>query len=428
MSLGLHEGCRQRLIELLSICLPEFRVNNGSFLNRQSLKVMGSIDDSIPKQRDLTERLESYLSETPFFDFVYGYLSQEIYETQQFNSESTGIPLTSIPEYTDPTALAHRLVQSFEDLPRTYRITFKLNSTVSAHIPDKIYELSEKMYLIRPDDEFTQKFPLTSDIPGRNDRVHGGGLHWIIGSKEWDQTCHYLQLENEGFMGGWASTTPEEFSVSSLKSILGLCFAIRAFDEITSYSFSTVKHRVYVHEKDAETWKLYTSFELDEALSNLISNLKIDDLEGTLQTDEQKSGFISNRFRLLKVATSQPSINERVLLAGRWLLDSYLGKNELLSFVQSAVALEILLGDKAVSDVIGLGELLRNRCAYMIGKSHHQREEILNDFGKIYDVRSKIVHRGKDRLSNNERQLFHKLRWMVNRVIQEEVELMSKNT
>jgi hypothetical protein len=73
---------------------------------------------------------------------------------------------------------------------------------------------------------------------------------------------------------------------------------------------------------------------------------------------------------------------------------------------------------------MGLSELLRNRCAYLIGKDQRQREEILDDFGRIYDVRSQIVHRGKSRLSREEQGLFYKLRWMCFRVVQEEIRLL----
>ena len=76
---------------------------------------------------------------------------------------------------------------------------------------------------------------------------------------------------------------------------------------------------------------------------------------------------------------------------------------------------------------LGLGELLRNRCAYLIGKSHKQREEVLADFRDIYDLRSKIVHRGKVRLHLKERSLFAKLQWMCRCVIQEEVQLLQKD-
>ena len=104
-----------------------------------------------------------------------------------------------------------------------------------------------------------------------------------------------------------------------------------------------------------------------------------------------------------------------------------MGTNQLLSFVQATVAMEILLGEGSKSDVIGIGELLRNRCAYLIGKSRGQREELLKDFEKIYDVRSKIVHRGKSRLTFEERSLFNKLQWMCRRVISEELGLIAKD-
>ena len=116
----------------------------------------------------------------------------------------------------------------------------------------------------------------------------------------------------------------------------------------------------------------------------------------------------------------------RILLAAQWLFDSYGGTDEMLSFVQAAVVLEILLGDKAVSDVVGLGELLRNRCAYLISRSQVQREEILSEFPRIYAVRSKIVHEGKKRLNQEEWRLFSRLRWMFARVIQSEVQLLSQ--
>ncbi|ALL66806.1 hypothetical protein K788_0003050 [Paraburkholderia caribensis MBA4] len=105
--------------------------------------------------------------------------------------------------------------------------------------------------------------------------------------------------------------------------------------------------------------------------------------------------------------------------------DSYCGTDELLQYVQAAVVVEILLGDKAVSDQTGLGELLANRCAYLIANSHSMRNEILEVFRKINDVRSKIVHRGKSQLTKSERYLFFRLRWICSRIIQEEVRLIA---
>jgi hypothetical protein len=176
-----------------------------------------------------------------------------------------------------------------------------------------------------------------------------------------------------------------------------------------SYSTTTIKHQAYVHQRLSDGWQRYGSIELDEALSNTINNLDLGTLTGVLESDDLKASFLEDNISLLRRAFVDVPVSERVLLAGRWLLDSWGGKNELLSFVQATVALEILLGDKDVSDLLGVGALLRNRCAYLVGKTHKERAEILGDFKKIYDIRSKIVHRGKDRLKENERELFYTL-------------------
>jgi hypothetical protein len=84
-----------------------------------------------------------------------------------------------------------------------------------------------------------------------------------------------------------------------------------------------------------------------------------------------------------------------------------------------------LLGDKRASQEIGgLGQLLRNRCAYLIGNSYQHRSELLRDFDKIYDVRSQIVHSGKNKLTADERRLFHQLRSMCASVICKEISLL----
>ena len=122
------------------------------------------------------------------------------------------------------------------------------------------------------------------------------------------------------------------------------------------------------------------------------------------------------------------SKSELIVLASQWLFDSYTGSDELLNYVQAMVVLEILLGDKAVSDEIGLGRLLGNRCAYLIGTTYEQRADLLRRFNNIYAVRSEIIHRGKHRLNAKELGLFHDLHWMCRRVIQREVDLLKADT
>lgn len=124
------------------------------------------------------------------------------------------------------------------------------------------------------------------------------------------------------------------------------------------------------------------------------------------------------------IAFSAGPTADQIVIASQWLFDSYATRDELLSFVQSMVVLEILLGDKKTSDAIGVGELIRNRFAYLIGTNQKERTELMDDFNKIYRVRSQIVHSGKHRLTLEERMLFSRLRWMCLRLITKELELL----
>lgn len=95
----------------------------------------------------------------------------------------------------------------------------------------------------------------------------------------------------------------------------------------------------------------------------------------------------------------------------------------MLAFIKATICLEILLGDKKLTDIVGLGKLMSNRCADLISTSQKERNEVLNDFDKIYATRSRIVHSGKDRLTNTEREDLFTLRWLCSRVLSKEIDL-----
>jgi hypothetical protein len=126
----------------------------------------------------------------------------------------------------------------------------------------------------------------------------------------------------------------------------------------------------------------------------------------------------------MRAVFSNKSKGDLITLASEWLFDSYVRNDQRLSYVQAMIVLEILLGDKAMSDDIGLKRLLSNRCAYLIGKTQEERDAILRDFDQIYKVRSKIVHEGKSRLTHDEHELFFTLLSLCHHVIYKEIELL----
>ena len=425
MSINLHDSCKNRLKEGLSLALTSAKLNYLSFINRESLYDIFGLESVLPTTGNTKEELETYISESPLFDFVYGFLSKKIIEEEQYSSDHQEEALTYLDGYQDLAVVADNLIEEFDSLPWQYAFTFSLDSSIAEYVSQEITQIAPDIRLLKAGDELFQNFQLNSGIPGRDRYLHGGGLLGLSGLAEWKEDFLYIQIRASGFVGKFVNTTPVLRAIDTFKSFLGLMIALRALEVRYSYSSSTIKNRAYVHRK-AGKWMIEDSFELDYDVSKTISDLKLDNLGGSLDTDEHKRRFIANRFGLLSKALARDE-DQKLRLAGRWLFDSYCGSNELLSFIQTTVSLEILLGEKASSDLMGLGELLRNRCAYLIGNTHVQRQEILDDFKQIYDIRSKIVHRGKSQLKRHERVLFHKLQWMANRVIQEEIELIGKN-
>jgi hypothetical protein len=239
---------------------------------------------------------------------------------------------------------------------------------------------------------------------------------------EWDQASAYLQVKVTGFGGHYSETTPLQEATGTLKAFLGISIGLglltidRVFDPVPATA------QIVLHRRVSSSWVIERTYALSPSLSTGLRDIKLSYFASLDPLSSLKKALHS-----ISSVFQQGEKSRKLLLACQWLFDSYCVTNELLSFVETAVAMEILLGDKASSDLMGLGELLRNRCAYLIGTTHSEREEVLADFKKIYDVRCDIVHAGKSRLSRAEWDLFSKLRAICALVIQAEVRLLEND-
>lgn len=432
MTLELNLNCQDRLVKSLTDQLRDVRIVNGIFLDIDSIMHILDSEKILPQTGRQKELLNKYIAEKPLFGFVLETISRDIYENETYDSERAVTPLTGLHRYADPNASAQRLIDELNSLPWKYIVSFELNVAFGKMLRACASgcPISDNIRLVAPDASYDQTFPLLSGVKARDKNLFAGNpwLSLLPGNK-WNQETSYLQLDCEGFIGMNNKTTPIEDATSTLKAFFGLCLAVnllrarRAKGILDLLLGSTVRSYLVVHRRENDRWGVWATFELPRDISATLNNFEVDDLDG--QVDASRIGeMIRNRLQLISCAFRNELKAENVLLASQWLLDSYVGGNELLSFVQLTVAMEILLGECAKSEAIGIGELLRNRCAYMIGKSHSQREEILNDFKKIYEVRSNIVHRGKNRLSLEELSLFRVLQWTCQRVITEELKLL----
>lgn len=435
MAINLHQNCRARLIEVIAGSLPKINVTKGMFLQRASLiGTLSKADKVIPETGDLRKQLVSYIDEHPVFEFVGEMISLELVRRDKYVSDETLVPLTEIEGFEDPEAKALSLVEQLESLPWNYTLSMELPSKVDtfSHELLKGFAITDRIRIASSKGDLDVDYPMQSyddDLsPLANTLVKLGGL--LGGSiHEWNEEKAYIQIDVEGFLGQFGSTTPARRAIEMLRSIYGLAMAQLML--VVNYTprlglvlgGGIPKSGVFVHQHTSDGNEFHSNFEVDDLYGPTISDLELHHFFDDKDKD-MKAQLVKHVMEKIGDVISSGEKGAKIVLAAQWLFDSYAAQDPLLSFVQTMVVLEILLGEEEGKDEIGLGELMRNRCAYLIASSHQERAEVLKDFQRIYKVRSQIVHRGKSRLTKEERQLFNTLRWMCLRVIHEEQKLL----
>ncbi len=430
MSPTLHPSCRTQLCASLTEQLSHADVQHGMFLTPRTSTHLFLSQTILPQHGPLHGDLQSFVSETPLVDFVTGVLARELHERDQYQSDGAPVLLSTLSGYSDLSVLAERLVTAFESLPWRYTITTPLPPSFSrlfcSHV--KSADLSETVS-IRIGGTLTATHPLTSGVEPRDRAIAGGGIEGLLrGSRiSWAEDRAYLQVQTEGFIGKFTQTEPLVRTISVIRAFYGLALALRVLKPQYSYEANPRTEKAYIHRLVEDQWIVEEAHELELHHSKAIRDLVLDDLDGVLNDGDKRAYWMQKQLAAIGAVFHAGDRAKHIQLGAQWLFESHCGGDELLQFVQAAVVMEILLGDKASSDLTGLGELLANRCAYLIATTHSQRTTILEDFRSIYDVRSKIVHRGKSRLALLERRLFNKLQWMCRRVLQQEVSLLHKD-
>lgn len=370
--------------------------------------------------------LLAYVDDYPLVEFVFDTVAKEL-QSAQLETEPAQKKLVEIPGYENADEVAARLVGQFEALPNQYRITCPLPNVLWPCLPaDKnqwTFETTSSR-VVRTSKELSDSLPLAVSDEGKKVQSFGVGLlsALLTGPLTWEENAVHFQIDVEGFIGPYGGSVPDLEARRFIRSVCGLGLALQLFQISSNYPLYPPKHGYFVHRKDSEgNWQVERKLELDDRTSWGLEKLEMATLVNTPEKREYWCPRILEEMAQV-IAAGQRA--EPIMLASQWYFDSATGSDQLLPFVQAMVVLEILLGDKAASKEIGLNELLRNRCAYLIGSSQEEREDLYKTFADIYDVRSQIVHRGKHRLNAHERSLLNRLRSICRRVIQREVDLL----
>lgn len=418
MTIAFHEEFRKRLVREITGILSKAEIRSNSFLVLDYDK-LDILDRELERNNKANwQSTICHVSESPLSDFVVELLSEEIERNRKYDSSVGSFPLSDLDEYKESTLLADRILRELETLPREYKLFIQLPIyQLSEIILKRRIQVSEELSLVRPDAAHQETFlPPTYKAP----RLPG----WFLFTQgETDPELHwmdhnfYFEISAKGFIGSYADTSPLKRASDLVRSFCGLALVLQLLEVrhtwLKSEAYMQVYERKQIDWFSKKTRTLPT--ELTHGLNNLALHLNFQPTESLIRTRP------TTILRQLSGLFSHWSQNERLLSAAQWHFDSYCGDNELLSFVKSTICLEMLLVDKELSDLIGIMETLRNRCAYFIGKDPLDRKQILEDIREIYATRSSIVHRGHDRLTKAERRSLFRLRALCARVMYREI-------
>lgn len=428
MALGLHPNAKLAAISSLAERLPNVSVKSGMLLDSFSA-FLASIqaDAALPKTGKIYDRMVDFVDELPLVEFAVEQIRRELSESSLISYDDSAPPksLTEIPGFEDPEATAIRLVELFESLPWKYSFSIEFPNKI---VPDELFQngalaLGADGRLVKPDLIFASEYPLFHDNPKIDARVQKpGALGALLGRPSWGNEATCYQQEAEGYVSMYGGGSVVSAVEMALASFIGLGLATKLFSYDYKYQNRGKKSDWMVHISRDEGWEFSTRIEVDEEISAVLAHVFEFKFEQTYPEEHRGDWLLSVVSNADKLKSSVRS--GTLLLATKWFFDSFKGSDQTLKYIRLMTTLEILLGEHADTSRASLGEILGNRLAYLIGKNHQDRSDILSEFKKIYGVRSGILHHGKHKLRGDERNYIVKLRGFCERAIEEEARLL----
>jgi hypothetical protein len=402
-------------IVIKSGCFPDFEL---------SYRSLNSANIVLPKRGNIFDKIETYLGETPIFDFLFDDIWRHFYDFHKHDEKAAPFKITDIEKFRDPDEYIGNILKKITTLPWRY--------SLSVEIPDAMLrntilasggmEFGNKSHIKHSDLLTEEIFPLSNTPEHLRSRAKSGAQLYT-GKPGWDAGKPHYRTFAEGFVRSYRSCVTLDAVERELESILGMGLAMHmlSFKSPAGQKINKVDWIVHREEKDG-SWEFDSRFPIDDELCETISNLVSFEFPETIQ-ENVKDAWIKNvSSKIGKVLNL--SNTDIIMLSSKWYFDSYKKSDKTLSYIRMMTSLEILLGDRSGAEKMSLGEIIGNRLAYLIGKSVKDRNDILSKFKEVYNLRSRILHQGKHKLSSSDSHLMSILKNYCERAISAEVEML----
>ncbi|MDR6521785.1 hypothetical protein J2789_004475 [Variovorax paradoxus] len=389
----------------ISEALKQLRFESGHLLAVPLIPLSETIEKSLTK----TERefLERAIGERPLLVSIYCFIVEEVNSEVEAGAIKD-LMLTELALYRDPETAADRIISMLESLPLQYRGSLMLPESMVDSFREQGWNnvRSERINLVGSWEQDADQFPAVKRATS-----FSGALDFaFMRTQEEGGETLGLHITVDGYATEVLPTRPIETAVSMVKSLFGLFIAVGVCRTMQFPGIRAYAPWMDIYRAEEIRARLRGEV-LDVSDANLLNRLFFTKpTEARLEKMKQIIDLVSR--------TTEP---DPLVLAGRWLFESYANRDEAMAFMQAAIVLEVLLGEESEKEGAGLTSLLANRCAYMIAGSRDERQEILKAFRSIYDTRSRIVHAGKASLTMDQKTQYFELQKLCDRVVRAEL-------
>lgn len=424
----LHPEAKNRLLEELKKALPTLAVRRGLFIDSFiAYLALHKAEQVIPKSGRLRGLYEQWIDDTPVATFIGGRLREELRLRSKYDSDNELTNLAELEGFGDTDSLAASFVEEFESLPFHYTLTMRFPEALPTFPKDRTaVQLGSHSRLALCDLFFREAYLTEHENKEVRDRISGrsGILLGVIDDFNWTDDATYFQVEAAGYIDPYGSGSQFDEANRALRRFVGLGLGLKLFTYLQQYKPIPTKHFWIIHTKYDNQWRIHDRIDMDGDDAVVLDGLKLWNGFAPSYPEEQRVPWLQSVLMHLGEVLSAPATTN-VGLAAEWFFDSFKGRDETLTYVRRMTCIEILCGEHADTSKVSLGELLGNRLAYLIGRSHADREKVLKEFRSIYSLRSRILHHGKHRFSSEERGHLWMLRRFCERALEAEAKMLT---
>lgn len=228
----------------------------------------------------------------------------------------------------------------------------------------------------------------------------------------------YFYYHHSGYIPPYQFNSAYENFQAEIRSFFGACIALQLIFCFQHYESENLLFTVF-QTSDGKVFEPAgtISGDIDQALSFA--------LHPSLETKYRSLERLSSEFK--DVCAILNSKGNRLKTAATWIFRAEARGTLIDRVLETTIALEVLLGDRAMSDKIGLTKLMSNRVAFSLAKSDRDREVIMSKFDEFYGLRSQIVHTGKLALTDTQEELVEWASDLASNMLRHELTLLAAN-